>query len=484
MFKDELDILIVEDVPADADAIEHELQEESIPFTARRLQTREAFLEALHGAMPDIVLSDFTLPEFDALEALRLLKRINEDVPFILVTGARSEEVAVECIRAGADDYILKASLKRLGASIRNAIQKRAAERERKQTEQALRSSEQQFRLMAENSGDLISLLDTQGRIVYANPCFQSTLGRAAEDLVDQEAASLVHPEDLHTYVEAMEQSCSSKHGQVMEFRARHADGQWRILESSVNWIFDDMNQPQRAVVVSRDITQRKESELALRKLPQLIRDAQESERRRVARDLHDGVIQILSSVRFRVFSMEEKLTEQNESIQIEAARVAGLLEKAIQEIRSISHNLLPSELYDLGLDAAVRNLMDEFRERTKCVVVLDVDISDRAWKDALKLNLYRIIQEALTNIEKHSRAKRVELKLTETRSRIELIVRDDGVGMATRSRNDPPVSSRASGMGLVDIRERAAGLGGTVAMETIAGAGFKLALTIPLPCP
>ena len=110
----ELKILIIEDVPRDAEAIVCALQNESLRFQARRVETGEAFLAELKSFAPDIVLSDFTLPEFDALQALRLLQEHQYDIPFILVTGTRSEEVAVECLREGADDYILKASLKQL----------------------------------------------------------------------------------------------------------------------------------------------------------------------------------------------------------------------------------------------------------------------------------------------------------------------------------------------------------------------------------
>ena len=106
--KKELDILIIEDVAHDAEFIEAELREAGLRFRTRRLCTRESFLAALNNTRPDIILSDFTLPAFNALEALQLLRKLSLDIPFILVTGTRSEEVAVECIREGADDYILK----------------------------------------------------------------------------------------------------------------------------------------------------------------------------------------------------------------------------------------------------------------------------------------------------------------------------------------------------------------------------------------
>ena len=109
--KKELDILIIEDVAHDAEFIEAELREAGLRFRTRRICTREAFLAALNDAHPDIILSDFTLPTFNALEALQILRKLTLDIPFILVTGTRSEEVAVECIREGADDYILATSV-------------------------------------------------------------------------------------------------------------------------------------------------------------------------------------------------------------------------------------------------------------------------------------------------------------------------------------------------------------------------------------
>jgi two-component system NarL family sensor kinase len=144
----------------------------------------------------------------------------------------------------------------------------------------------------------------------------------------------------------------------------------------------------------------------------------------------------------------------------------------------------MPSELYDLGLDAAVRQLVDEFKERTGWTVALALDFTGRDWSDAVKLNLYRIIQEALTNVEKHARAGRVELALQETSSGIELTIRDDGAGVAAGSDVSDGAPPRGDGMGLVDIRERVLSLGGTLSMKTAPGHGLKLVLTIPLPCP
>src|SRR5258705_10550795 len=205
--KKELDILIIEDVLQDAELIEEELRHTGLAFRARRTENRPGFLAELDRSPPDIILSDFTLPEFDAFEALQLLRRLHLDIPFILVTGTRSEEVAVECIREGADDYILKASLKRLPSSITNALQKQAIARARLRAEAALRRSEEQFRLIAETTRDLISLVDVDGRFLYASPSHRTSLGYVPEELAGSELIQLIHPEDRPAVRVAWEQA-------------------------------------------------------------------------------------------------------------------------------------------------------------------------------------------------------------------------------------------------------------------------------------
>jgi two-component system sensor histidine kinase UhpB len=474
-----LKILIIEDVARDAEAIEDELRNESIRFTARRLENRETFLTELKSFAPDIVLSDFTLPDFDALEALRLLRERKYDIPFILVTGTRSEEVAVECLKEGADDYILKASLKRLPSSVLNALQKKEAEREKARAEAALRRSEEQFRLIAENSYDLISLLDLQGRFIYASPSFQTGLGYPPEDLAGVSSYSLVHAEDREPLRAALQDALSAKAGRTLEYRIQHHNGQWRAFESVGTWIYDEQDNPQRLVLVSRDVTQRKQSEELLRGLPQLIREAQEAERRRVARELHDSVNQLLASAKFRLQSVEEKLQDKVEAAWREALKAKALLEKAMQEVRRISRNLRPSELDDFGLVPALQSLCTEFSDRTGVNVELAFGRLPRNLTDEVELNLYRIIQEALNNIEKHSRADKVVLSITKQGSRLTVNIRDNGQGFVL-----PPAPAKDAqnpGMGLVDMRERSAFIGGTWTLISKPGKGTEIKVQVPL---
>ena len=349
-----LDIVIIEDVPRDAEAMETALRDEEVPFKSRRLETREQFLAALQNAPPDVVLSDFTLPEFNALDALYLLQATRPDIPFILVTGNRSEEVAVACIKEGADDYILKASLKRLPSSIMNALRKKAAERE-------------------------------------------------------------------------------------------------------------------KAAV-----------EAKLRELPRLILQAQETERRRVARELHDSVNQLLSSVKFRIQSVEARIPrEDNGALHDEVEKTRALLDKAMLEVRRISRNLRPSELDDLGLVPALRSLCAEFGERTGIAVELAFPDQSEKLPAEVELSAYRIAQEALTNVEKHAGAQHVTIELACDNVRLRLRLRDDGCGF---ERNAPAAAAgKNGGMGLMDIEERARLVGGTCWVKSVPAVGTEVAIELPL---
>jgi len=475
----ELDILIVEDVPGDADAIEAELRQEGVRCRARRVETRDDFLAELTQAPPDLIISDFNLPTFDGLEALRLVQQIEPDIPFILVTGPRSEEVAVECMREGADDYILKNSLKRLPSAVHNVLRKKAAEREKAWAEAQLRRSEEQFRLITENTRDLVSLLDLEGQFLYASPSFKRQLGHLPAQLVGTDSLAIVHPGDRDSYGQSWQQALAHKDQRGTEVRLRREDGQWLTFESIATWVFDESGRPQRCVLIARDITRRKQAEDQLRSLPRLIVEAQETERRRVARELHDSVNQVLSSVKFRIESMEERLQRRDETIWREALKAKYLLDKAIQEVIRISRNLRPSELDDLGLAPAIRSLCQEFAERTGLRITHAFDQVPEHCGKEVELALYRIVQEALNNIEKHARAKAVELRVACEGTVLRTSIRDDGVGFDAQA-----LSARKAdqnGMGFIDMKERAAYVGGTCAVTSAPERGTEIHVILPL---
>ena len=172
----ELRILMLEDTSTDAELIERALRKDNISFISKRVETKEDFISGLRDFAPDLILSDFRLPTFDGLEALSITTKEFPDVPFILVTGALGEERAVEVLKSGASDYVLKDKLSRLPHSVLRAVREAEEKRERKKAEKALQESfmlisrgKREWESTVDSIPQLICLIDCQGCILRTN---------------------------------------------------------------------------------------------------------------------------------------------------------------------------------------------------------------------------------------------------------------------------------------------------------------------------
>jgi PAS domain S-box-containing protein len=254
-------------VAYDVELLQRELRKANIEYELRRVETKEEFLSALSDFKPDIILADYSLPQFSALEALKLLRQEESNVPVILVTGSHSEEAAVECMKEGAEDYILKASLTRLPNALQNTLRKKEAERNKEAAEQALQQREAQYRLITENTRDLICLLDAQDKFLYASPSYELVLGYRPDELIGTDYFQLIHPEDAARTRTALEQARRQRRQRTAELRHRHRDGQWVLFESAASLPAETDGKPRRVVMVSRDITERERAEQEIKHL-------------------------------------------------------------------------------------------------------------------------------------------------------------------------------------------------------------------------
>jgi two-component system NarL family sensor kinase len=216
-----------------------------------------------------------------------------------------------------------------------------------------------------------------------------------------------------------------------------------------------------------------------LRRLPHRIIEAQEAERSRVALELHDGVNQLIASAKMRLRKVEQTVAAAApEAIEV-LNRCYELLVQALEENRRIAHDLRPSDLDGLGLADACRHFCQEFNERTDLSVACDISLPLRRLPPGVELNLFRIVQEALGNVERHAHATRVEVAMSVVDDRLELSVRDDGAGFSPAA--GPALTGKRRGIGLTNMRERAASIGGSCEITSTPGQGTTVALRVPL---
>jgi len=212
-----------------------------------------------------------------------------------------------------------------------------------------------------------------------------------------------------------------------------------------------------------------------LKEVAQRFMRLQVNERRGFSRELHDGINQLLVSCKFRIELAGKKLKREHDKdiVQLELAKASDVIGQTINEVRQISHNLRPTLLDDLGLDTALKALIDQFTERTGIDVVYHFQVSTKI-PDEIEITLYRLTQESLTNIEKHAHANLIELQVWQSDRHIVFECLDDGRGFADKGES-------SSGIGLINMRERLELIGGDFILESQRGKGTKVHASLPL---
>ncbi|MGH8713801.1 MAG: diguanylate cyclase domain-containing protein, partial [Casimicrobiaceae bacterium] len=178
-----LRLLMIEDVPADAEMTLRELRRGGIEFDWRRVETEADLTRECIEFAPDIVVSDFALPHFDGLSALKIVRRLRPDLPFIFVSGTIGEETAIESLRGGATDYVLKTNLSRLPTAVRRALQDAAERRKRLETEEALRLRDRAVEASV-NPVMIVSATDPDMPLVYVNNAFEQVTGFSRDEVI------------------------------------------------------------------------------------------------------------------------------------------------------------------------------------------------------------------------------------------------------------------------------------------------------------
>jgi PAS domain S-box-containing protein len=376
---------------------------------------------------------------------------------------------------------------------------------ERKRAEEALRESEQRFKSSFEDASIGMALVGIEGRWLQVNQALCEIVGYSEEELLDKNFQDITHRDDLKTDLSYVRQlSAGEISTYQMEKRYVHKLGHivWILLNGSL--VRDGGGEPLYFIAQIQDITERKEAEEEIRRLNETLEEqvaertaqlvdrerrlkdllgklvaAQEEERRRVAYEVHDGPTQVAIAAHQHLQAFADDHPPGSTVEPGELDRALELAQGAVRESRHIIEGLRPTALDDFGLSAAVRMRVEELKKEGWEIGHEDA-LGEERLPEEIETTLYRIAQEALSNVRKHARTKRAHTRLTRRGRKVLLEVRDEGRGfdLSSTSREGSP----GERVGLSSMRERVAMLGGELKITSRPGAGTSLVAEVPLP--
>lgn len=490
-----LRVLLVEDSEDDAELVLNELRRGGYAPSQERVENAAALGRALAQQPWDIVISDYSLPGFSGMEALPICLQQGGDVPFLLVSGAIGEQVAVAAMKAGAHDYIMKKDLARLVPAVDRELREAKIRRERREALAALQRSEEMNRAVLNSLSAHIAVLDSRGIILAVNKAWTEFARANGVVVLDRVGVGT-------DYLAV----CRHASGGDRTIADAALDGIERVLrgampefileypchsESVPRWFTLYATRLQfgggGAVVAHQDITARKiaedamrESERQLRALTARLEIVREEERARISREVHDQLGQALTGLKMSVSWLRRKLdavTEESVApLRERCSSMSTLIDETIQHVRKISSDLRPGVLDDLGLAAALEWQAGEFEKQSGIRCILDTTsgvpgVIDRQRATAV----FRMFQETLTNVARHSRASVVRVTLGAVNGRLSLEVRDNGRGITASE-----VEGSRS-LGLLGMRERAAQVSGQVTVSGQPGTGTIVRIEVLL---
>jgi PAS domain S-box-containing protein len=489
-------ILLVEDNPGDARLIQMMLHKsEGEEFSVERADRLSAAIEFLQRVKFDAVLLDLSLPDSRGLETVKTVLREFPQIPVIVLTGGDDDELAHQAVREGAQDYLTKRNLPSgtLNRALRHAI-------ERTRFRMRMRESEELFKLITENAGDLIAVLDPSGERLYNSPSYQRILGYTPEELKGTSPFDQIHPDDRELLRNSVEKACRfGSDGQIV-YRTLHKDGTWRFIESMRTAIRNDKGEVSRLVSIGRDITER-------RALEEQFMQSQKMEAvgrlsGGIAHDFNNLLGVVIGYAEFLVENLEhnEPLRSSSYEILVAGKRAASLTQQLLAFSRQ---QVLDPKVLDLNavvsdVDKLLRRVIGEDIQLETRLDALPGSVkADQSQMEQVLVNLAVNARDAMQRGGKLTiRTGNIEMHEDFVQHRypvrpgpyVSLTVADTGTGMdaATRERAFEPFfttkeQGKGTGLGLSTVYGVVKQSGGYIDIESAPGKGTTFKIYLPL---
>jgi two-component system sensor histidine kinase UhpB len=479
-----LRILLLEDLLSDAELIKLQLRRLKFSKEIEHVTNREDFEERFNRFKPHVILSDYALPQFTGMEALEYVREQNPFIPFIICTGSVNEETAVACIKAGADDYVLKDSMGRLVSAVENALQSKTNLVEKERAMHNLESSEANFRALAENAPDNIYKLDRDGTILYVS---RSVNGTPKEQVLGSSIYDYVVEQDCQRLQTAIEKVFEEKSKVSIELLGYARNNEQRNYLVRLGPV-ENEGKVDSVVFIPGDITHRVQAEAEMKHLneklhhlTQHLETIRDEEKKKIAMEIHDQLGQELTGNKLGLFWIKQELeSKAPEDVDIPAViekidYLVDLTTTTIQTVRRIAHELRPVVLDDMGLVAALEWHVSNYNENHSVVCHLTIDTGNISFGKEFSTAVYRLTQEALTNVNRHADATEAWVELKTMGKQLVLRIRDNGKGI------DKERAMKSKSLGLFGMRERIKKWDGSFDLDGQPGKGTTITMHFDL---
>lgn len=467
-----INILLVEDSQTDAMLVQDELSQVlSAVFTLSHVERLSEAINEINQKNYDLILLDLYLPDSSGLESIIRLREKTAKIPIAVLSFRDDDQLALQVIKAGAQDYLVKGNLTEgvLSRVICYSI-------ERKRAEENTRKAQYRFQTIFEKAPLGIALIDAKtGFFDDANPMYAQIVGRTLKELTRLNQASIMHPDDVQSYLDEMALLNTQK---IPSFKTSkricRPDGSIVWIEISMTPFETNDSAKICYLCMIEDISEHKQLVRNLQDLTAHLQNIREEERTRIAREIHDVLGATLTVLKMDLDWLSKKVVENpmHERI-ISLHELAG---EAIETARRVSLNLRPNVLDNLGLYGAIEWLIREFEQRLdiKCQLDLNILNHDRINKQC-ETGIFRIVQEIFTNITRHAEATLVIVHIEEIEDLLFIKIKDNGIGITKQQLLNP------KSFGIIGMYERIEQLGGKLKIQGIPAKGSTIEIRIPL---
>ena len=478
---DPLTLVIIEDEDAHFQLMKQAVDKDFPLASVHHFEEASPCLENLDKISPDVIITDYMMSGMNGIEFLEALAQREKGAPVIMITGQGNEGVAVQAMKLGAADYVVKSA--DFFALLPRVIEKVVREQKLKQ---ALERSEERFKEIFEQSPIGIELYDRNALLLEVNPSCLDIFG--IQNASHIKGLKLFDDPNLPPKAkEKLLEGETVRYDVAFDFEQVKKLRLYETIKSGIIYLHVVITPIRETgdhgaggyLVQVQDVTERKLAEEHVRTLSHQLIKTQEIERCKLSRDLHDRVAQDLSSLRIGLGILLDDQLEVPAGTRQRVAELSEMLEGTIMAVRDLAYDLRPGNLEQLGLAQTLLQHCEEFSAKTGVNVDFSAAAIDELQLDFdTRITLYRLIQEGLNNVQKHADATDVTIRLVTSFPNIILRIEDNGRGFDVKNRLFSAANEKR--MGLRSMEERAALLGGKMRIESRTRQGTKIFIEIP----